>query len=158
MTKVNRSRLLIPAIVFGAGSVIAVALRVGHTWQGALITEVATLVIASAYFVTSGRDSDAGAIYGQRSDERQAMIRLQASRLGFIVMMCAAFVCVVVTVAANDNYWQADVIGSLGALTFLFSLVTHGAHNHLVSDAGRGVMDANEESGHETDVEHLTKC
>jgi uncharacterized membrane protein len=156
MTKIHRSRIAVPITVIAAGSVIAGAVAVGHTWQGALITELVTLAIATAYYATTGRDSDAGAIYGQRADERQVMVRMEASRLAFIVMICGAFVCAVVTVALNDNYWQADAIGSLGGLTFLLGLVFMGAHNQRTSGAVNGIMDASNTSKREDRVEDFT--
>ncbi|MGB8195816.1 MAG: hypothetical protein WCF25_02260 [Acidimicrobiales bacterium] len=141
MNKWSNARLLVPSTVVTAGSVIAVAVGIGHTWRGAIVAEAVTLAIATAYYVATGRDSDAGAIYGQRSDERQAAVLMEASRRAFIVMLFAAFVCVVVTVALDVDYWQADVIGSLGALTFLFGLRFLGGPNHRTSGEGRGVMD-----------------
>lgn len=146
MTKFSKTRLLVPTTVFAAGTVIAGAVDIGHTWSDALIAEVVTVAIAVAYYAATGRDSDVGAIYGQRSDERQGAIRMQASRLAFVVMLCAAFVCAVVTVALNDSYWQADAIGGLGALTFLLGLRTFGAPTRPTSDESRGVMDAGVES------------
>jgi hypothetical protein len=156
MMKIHNSRLTVPVTVSAAGSVVAGAVAVGHTWRGALITEVVTLVIAAAYYVAAGRESDAGAIYGQRTDERQATVRLNASRLAFVAMICAAFVCAVVTVAQHDSYWQADVIGSLGGLTFLFSLVIFGAHDRKASGEGRGLMGASNESERNDGAENFT--
>jgi hypothetical protein len=156
MTKTHNSRLTVPLTVSAAGSVIAGAVAVGHTWRGALITEVVTLVIAAAYYVTTGRDSDVGAIYAQRADERQTMVRMNACRLAFIVMICAAFVCAVVTVALHDSYWQADVIGSLGGLAFLFGLKVFGAHDRETPGAGRGMMDTSNESGRRDSAEHFS--
>src|ERR1700722_17158825 len=147
MTKMLKSRFTVPVTVIAAGSVVAGAVAVGHTWRGALITELMSLAIAVAYYVATGRDSDAGAIYGQRTDERQEMVRMNATRYAFIVMICAAFVCVVVTVALHDSYWQADVIGSLGALTYLLGIVVSGAHEHQATGEGRGMMDAGTKSG-----------
>jgi hypothetical protein len=53
-------------------------------------------------------------------------VYLRASATALRVMLGVAFICVVVTVALNDNYWQSDVIGSLGAVTFLFCLAAYG--------------------------------
>jgi uncharacterized membrane protein len=156
MTKLHNSRLAVPITVIAAGSVIAGAVAVGHTWQGALITELVVVVIAAAYYAATRRDSDAGAIYGQRADERQVMVRMEASRLAFVVMICAAFVCAVVTVALSDSYWQADLVGSLGGLTFLFGLVLFGAHDTRTSGEVHGIMDASNQSGREDRVEGYT--
>jgi hypothetical protein len=157
MTKTHHSRLAVPITVIAAGTVIAGAVAAGHTWQGALITELVTLVIAAAYYAAAGRDSDAGAIYAQRADERQVIVRVEASRLAFIVMICAAFVCAVVAVASNENYWQADVIGSLGGLTFLVGLLFFGTHKQRTSGEVHGIMDASNKSRRDDRVEDFPK-
>jgi uncharacterized membrane protein len=146
MIKRTVSRLLMPITVFAAGSIVAGAVDVGHTWLDALIAEIVTLAVATGYYILTGRDSDAGAIYSRRTDERQVMVRLNASRLAFVVMIGAAFVCAVVTVALNDNYWQADVVGSLGGLTFLLGLAIYGARDERAPSEGRGVMETSSET------------
>ena len=156
MTKRIVSRLLMPLAVIAAGSVAAGAVAVGHTWLDALITEIVSLAVATGYFILTGRDSDAGAIYSRRTDERQQVVRMNASRLAFIVMICAAFVCVVVTVALNDNYWQADVIGSLGGVAFLLGLAIYGAHDERTPGPGRGIMETNSETERDESPEDLT--
>ncbi len=155
MNQRTSARLLVPATVVLAGTAIAVAVGVGHTWSGALVAEAVTIVIAAAYYVATGRDSDVGAIYGQRSDERQATVLLQASRRAFVVMMVAAFVCAVVTVALNVSYWQADVIGSVGSCTFLLSLLIQGAPSRRISGK-RGVMETASESSDSDRPEHVS--
>jgi hypothetical protein len=142
-----------PLAVIAAGSVAAGAVAVGHTWLDALITEIVSLAVATGYFILTGRDSDAGAIYSRRTDERQQVVRMNASRLAFIVMICAAFVCVVVTVALNDNYWQADVIGSLGGVAFLLGLAIYGAHDERAPGEVRGIMETGIDSEHEESPE-----
>ena len=146
MTKRIVPRLLAPLTVIAAGSIVAGAVAVGHTWFDALIAEMVTLAVATGYFFLTGRDSDAGAIYSRRTDERQQAVRMNASRLAFIVMIGAAFVCAVVTVALNDNYWQADVIGSVGGVTFLLGLAIYGAHDERSPSEGRGVMETGSNS------------
>jgi uncharacterized membrane protein len=156
MTKINKSRLLVPITVIAAGSIVAGAVAVGHTWPDALIAEIVALAVATAYYVVTGRDSDAAAIYGRRSDERQAIVRMNASRLAFVVMICAAFVCAVVTVALDDDYWQADVIGSLGGLAFLLGLAIYPAHDDHSPDEVRGIMDSRRESVSMESADDLT--
>lgn len=133
---------MMPFTVIGAGSIIAGAVAIGHTVNDAVITEIVTLAIAFGYYLLTGRDSDTAAVYGGRTDERQDLVRMNATRLAFVVMVGVAFVCAVVTVAMNDNYWQADVIGSLGGVTYLFGLASYGAHAERHPGGVRGVMAA----------------
>jgi predicted membrane protein DUF2178 len=115
--------------VLTGGSIIALAVGFGHNWAKALITEIVVVMLAVGYYVLTGNNSDVGAIYGGRADERQHLVYLRASATALRVMLVAAFVCVVVTIALNDNYWQSDVIGSLGAVAFLFCLAAYGDHD-----------------------------
>jgi hypothetical protein len=129
MTRIRNSRLYAPIAAVVVGSVIAGATAIGHTWGDALICEIVTLVVALGYFLLTGSDSDIGAIYGQRSDERQVMVRMRATRFAFMAMIGAAFVCGIISVALNKSYWQADVIASVGGVVFLVSLVRFGVHD-----------------------------
>ena len=140
MTKTKFSRLLAPVVVTVAGSVIAGAVAIGHTWADALIAELVTLVIGIGYFLLTGSDSDVGAIYGHRADERQRLVVMKAARLATIAMVGVAFVCVVITVALDDNYWQADVIGTLGGLSYVFGMFVYGAHDNDSVGSSRGIM------------------
>ena len=128
MNRTRRSHLLAPVVVSVAGTGVAGAVAIGHSWADALITELVTLLIGTGYFFLTKSDSDVGAIYGHRADERQREVLYRASRLALIVMIVAAFVCVLITVAMGDNYWQADLIGSLGGLAYLLGLMIYGAH------------------------------
>lgn len=129
MNRTRRSRLLAPAVVVVAGSMTAGTVAIGHSWGDALITEVVTLLIGIGYYLLTRSDSDVGAIYARRADERQREVLLRASRLALFVMIGAAFICVLITVALGDNYWQADLIGSLGGLTYLLGMMIYGAHD-----------------------------
>jgi hypothetical protein len=111
------------------GSIIALAVGFGHDWVKALITEMIVLVLGAGYYFLTGSNSDLGAIYGGRADERQHLVYLRASATALRVMLGAAFICAVVTIALNDNYWQSDVIGSLGAVAFLVCLAAYGDHD-----------------------------
>ena len=134
MNRTRRMRFVAPVVVIVAGSGVAGAVAIGHTWTDALITEVVTLLIGVGFFLLAKSESDVGAIYGHRADERQREVLFRASRLALTVMMIAAFACVLMTVALGDNYWQADLIGSLGGLTYLLGLMIYGAH-----DSGGGL-------------------
>jgi len=128
------SRWLAPATVIIGGSIIALAVGIGHEWSKALITEIVTLVLGVGYFILTGRNSDIGAIYGGRADERQHLVYLRASATALRVVLGAAFVCAVISVALNDNYWQSDVIGSVGGVAFLLCLAAYGDNDDSAHD------------------------
>ena len=152
MTRFTRSRFLAPAVVAVAGSVLAGAVAMGHSWGDAIITEIVTLLLGICYFVLTRSDSDLGAIYGRRADERQRQVLLRASRMAFVVMISAAFLCAVITVALGDNYWQADLIGSLGGVGYLFGMMSFGAHEDDAVGIERGVMAGRSTSSQEPDT------
>jgi hypothetical protein len=139
---VKNSRAYAPLWTIAIGSILAGAVAIGHTWGDALITEVVTLVVSLLYFFVTGRDSDVGAIYGQRSDERQRDVRARASRLGFVAAILAAYACAAVSVATNQSYWQADVIASVGGVSFLLGIARYGAHDERTSTPYHGIMSS----------------
>lgn len=142
MTRSKSARLLAPAAIVATGSILAGAVAIGHTWGDALATEVVTLLLSVGYYFLTGSDSDVGAIYGHRADERQRFVLMQATRLAFTVMLGAAFVCAAITIAMGKNYWQADVIGSLGAISYLLGMSIYGAHeDESPIDRDRAVDD-----------------
>ena len=120
------SRWYAPVTVIIGGSIIALAVAIGHGSSKALITQIITLVLGIGYFLLTRSNSDVGTIYGGLADERQHLVYLRASATALRVMLGAAFVCAVITVALNDNYWQSDVIGSVGGVAFLVCLAAYG--------------------------------
>ena len=152
----RRSHLLAPVVVTLAGSAVAGAVAIGHSWGDALITEVVTLLIGLGCYLLTRSDSDAGAIYAHRADERQREVLYRASRLALTVMIVAAFACVLVTVSLGDNYWQADLIGSLGGLTYLFGTVIYCAHGTDDASLPTGVLASNVTSDPKRDYTNTT--
>jgi hypothetical protein len=140
MTNSKSSRLYAPTAVGILGTVVAGATAIGHPWVDAVVTEIVTLVLAFGYFLVTGSDSDIGAIYGQRSDERQSTVRLQAARFAFIVMIGVAFVCAVISIALDETYWQADVIGTVGGVAFVASIMRRGVHEERAPREYHGIM------------------
>jgi uncharacterized membrane protein len=138
-------RLLAPLATLVAGTMVAGAVAIGHTWPDAIAAEAVTLIVSGIYYLVTGSDSDIGAIYGQRSDERQREVRLKAIRLAFTVVMVTAFVIAVVMVALGDQYWQEDVLWCVGGLTFLFGLAHYGAHEPRDLGTG-GIMGTDRSS------------
>lgn len=139
-------RLLAPFGTFVAGTIVAGAVAIGHTWAGAIATEVVTVIVSGFYYVVTGSDSDIGAIYRQRTDERQREVRLKAIKLAFTVMMITTFVIAVIMVALGDQYWQEDVLWCAGGFTFLIGLARYGAHEPRSPQTG-GIMGADRSPG-----------
>jgi hypothetical protein len=140
MTSTKRSRLWAPLTAFVAGTAIAAAVAIGHTWADALITEVIVLVVAAGYYALSAGKSDVSAVYGYRSDERQQLVAVRAQALAFRVMLLVALIAALIMVARNDNYWQSDLIGSVGGVAFLLGLIFYGARESDPHDTGDGIM------------------
>ena len=67
-------RWLAPVTVIIGGSIIALAVGIGHDWLKALIAEIITLVLGVSYYLLTRSNSDVGAIYGGRADERQHLV------------------------------------------------------------------------------------
>lgn len=140
-------RLVTPLVVTAAGTVVAIAAGIGHTWTDALLTEVVVIFLAVAYYLLTGGKGDVGAIYGHRADERQRLVVMRASRLAITVVIGVAFFCAVIAVALNNNYWQADVIGTAGGLSYFLGLMIYGAHDDEATGSARGVMSSGEVGG-----------
>jgi amino acid transporter len=134
-------RFLAPFATLVAGTIVAGAVAIGHTWAGAIATEVTTVIVSGIYYVVTGSDTDIGAIYRQRTDERQREVRLKAIRLAFTVMMIATFVIAVIMVALGEQYWQEDVLWCVGGVTFLIGLARYGEHEPREPATG-GIMGA----------------
>jgi hypothetical protein len=150
--KKRHPRLLAPLGTMVAGTIVAAAVGIGHTWAGAVATEIVTVVVSGVYYLVTGSDSDIGAIYGHRSDERQREVRLMAVKLAFTVMLVAAFVIAVIMVALGDQYWQEDVLWCVGGFTFLFGLWHYGEHEPREPGTG-GIMGAD----HPLDTSHSSE-
>jgi hypothetical protein len=141
MKRLRNSRAFAPLGTLVIGTLVAGAVAIGHTWGDALIAEIVTVVVSLGYVVLTGRDSDVGAIYGQRSDERQREVRANASRVGFVAAMLAAYACAMVAVAMNQSYWQSDVIVAVGGIGFLSGIAKFGAHDERPRREYHGIMD-----------------
>ena len=57
-----------------------------------------------------------------------------------VIMYVAALVCVSVAIALKQAYWQADVVVSLGGLSYLAGLRIYGAHEEHPDRANVGLM------------------
>jgi hypothetical protein len=95
--------------------------------------------LAAAYVYGLARsDSDIGAVFGRRTDERQRLIEMKARELSMAVMYLASVVCVAIALSLKQNYWQADVIGSVGGISFMLGLKIYSPHED--ESLSRGIM------------------
>lgn len=129
-----------PISVLAIGSVMAVAVGIGHTWVDALTSELVIIVIAVGYFFITGSKGDVGDIYRRRTDERQREVVMRASRLAMTVMFALCFIIAFISVASNKNYWAEDVIGSIGGVAFFVGLMIYGVHDEDTAGSSRGIM------------------
>jgi hypothetical protein len=135
MTSTKQQRLTAPAVVLVGGTIIAAAIAIGHGWPNAGFAEAIAIVLAAGYYLLAGSDSDLGAVYGNRADERQVLVVMRASHISMLLMLAIAFVGVVITVALNKNYWQFELFGNAGGFAYLISILVLGAHEEQVLDS-----------------------
>lgn len=129
MNKVRFSRVRTPLGILVIGTAAAAAVVASSGWLDAGTVELFTILTAVGFFAVAGSDSDAGAIFGHRMDERQGEVALRAQALAFRVSYVVAVVCVVTMLARRASYWQADVVGSAGGLAFLLGLRVYGVRS-----------------------------
>jgi len=115
-------RLVAPAAAVVLGSAIAIGAGVGAGWGAALGVELFTVVGAAGYFVLGGRDSDVGALFGARPDERQASIGMRATALAGSVLILVAIGGVVITMATGKPDWPFLLFCVVGGGTYLAGL------------------------------------
>jgi hypothetical protein len=120
------------------GTALAVAVAVSRGWSAAIGVEVAVFLIAAYLYLLGGNDSDAGAVIGNRADERQKLVRLKAQSLAMTVMYLAALIAWAVAIALKGLYWPFDLIFSCGGITFLIGLQIYGVR----ADSPIGSTDA----------------
>jgi 1,4-dihydroxy-2-naphthoate octaprenyltransferase len=138
-TKAARIRALVAGVVLG--TIVASGVAVGRGWEAAIAVEIAILLLV--FFLIFGltrSDNDIAAIYGHRTDERQRLVALKARSLSMVVMYAAALVCVSVAIGLKQEYWQADVVVSLGGLSYLAGLRIYGAHDENPESVNVGMM------------------
>lgn len=125
----------IAAVAVG-GTIIAGAVAHASSWAGAATVELFVALTALAVFSIARSNSDVGSVIGHHADERQRLLALRAYALSMKVMYVAAFVCVVIAIALRQDYWQADVVGSAGGLSFVVGLRALGLDVEADSELG----------------------
>jgi hypothetical protein len=92
----------------------------------ALGIELVTVIGACGYYLLGSRDSDVGALFGSRPDERQASIGMRAIALTVNVLILVAIGGVVIATATGISAWPFFLFCSVGAATFLIGLFIYG--------------------------------
>ena len=115
MMRFIRPRLRMPVRIAALGAVAAAAFAAGPGPRTlgiafAIITAGIAAGCAIAAYVRAREDSDLGAIYGSRADERQKLISLQARGLAGAVAMAAAFAGFVITYAVHGAAWPFEFL------------------------------------------------
>jgi hypothetical protein len=125
MTTTKNSRLRVPAVMAIGGSAIALATLVNSGWEAALFVELFTIAATTGYYVLGGRDSDAGALFGSRPDERQMSVGMKATALAGNVMGIVALGGFVIATAMGAAIWPFALFCAVGAASFLAGLVIY---------------------------------
>ena len=125
MNKVKHSRLLVPGVMAVVGSAISIASLVGAGWRGALAVEVVTVVATIGYYLLGGRDSDVGALFGSRTDERQENIGMRVAALTGTVMTYVALGGFIVATAMGRFVWPFALFCGVGGVTCVIGLVIY---------------------------------
>jgi hypothetical protein len=127
MKSAKHLRLRAPAIMIASGAGLTAAVGVAQGWGSAIPVAVIAVVAAVGYYVWGGRDSDMGAMFGSRVDERQSLLRIRAQSLGGLMSCIAALVGYMVAVALRDPVWPFALVLGAGAAGFIAGLAIYGA-------------------------------
>lgn len=103
MNRTAQPRLRIPIAMAVGGTTIALATIVGRGLSSAAVVEAVTIVAAMAYYSIGGRDTDGGALFGARADERQAGVGLRASALAGRATTVVALIGFVIQTARGES-------------------------------------------------------
>jgi hypothetical protein len=127
MNSAKRRRLRAPAAMIAGGAALAAADAVGRGWKQAIGVVVIAVIAAIGYYIVGGRDSDFGAMVGQKVDERQNLLRTRAQALAGVVVAFTAVVGYVVAIALRDPVWPFALFAGVDAAAFIVGLAIFGA-------------------------------
>ena len=125
MMQTRNPRLVVPVFTAVLGTAIAIGAWVGAGWGAAVVVELGAVVGATGYFVLGGRDSDIGALFGSRADERQASIGVRATALVGNVLILVAIGGTVIAIAGGTAAWPFLLFCVVGGATYLAGLVIY---------------------------------
>jgi hypothetical protein len=118
-----RGRLRAPIAMLASGAVLAVVGGIGQGWDAAIAVMAVTIAAAVFYYGVGGRDSDYGALIGDRADERQALFKTQAEALSGTAVYAAAVIGAVVALALRGpghwgSYWPFGLVIVAGTISY----------------------------------------
>ena len=118
-----RGRLRAPIAMLASGAVLVVVGGIGQGWGAAIAVMAVTIAAAVFYYGVGGRDSDYGALIGDRADERQALIKTQAEALSGAAVYAAAVIGAVVALALRGpghwgSYWPFGLVVVVGTVSY----------------------------------------
>jgi uncharacterized membrane protein len=123
-------RLWTPVIAGIGGTAISLAVGLGQgKWLAFVIGAVTTVVAVVALYLLARSDSDLGAVFGHRADERQELVRLKASRVTALVAVIGSVVACVIAAAMDATYWPYEVLYIVPGLAYLISVRVYGARD-----------------------------
>lgn len=143
MAKAWRSQIWIVATILVVGSAISLSIGLGQRSPEAIgIGEGVTVLVAAVRALVGASATDMGAVLSNRVDERQAIIRLKASRVGAIVGIGGAIIACVVTAALHMVYWPYEVIYVAAGVSYLIGLWAYGADRAMPDSTATPGHDA----------------
>jgi hypothetical protein len=132
MTRRMHGRPWTPAVAGVAGSAISLAVGLGqHKWLPIIVGEAATVVAVVILYVTAKSDSDLGAVFSHRADERQELVRLKASRVSAVVAVTGSVVACVIAAAINTTYWPFEVLYIITGAAYVISVRVYGTRDSV---------------------------
>ena len=128
MTNSKYGRLWVPLMAGVGGTAISLSVGLGqHHWEAIVIGEAVTMLVVGLLFAASTQDSDIAAVLARRADERQELVRLQASRVSAVVAVTGSVIACVVAAAQDTAYWPYEAIYIAAGLAYLISIRLYGA-------------------------------
>lgn len=126
MKSTRLGRLTAPTIMITGGAGLTAATAAAYGWAAAIPVAALAVVAAVGYYVWGGRDSDTGAMLGQRADERQSLLRTRAQALGGVAGTVAGLVGYMVAIAVHDPVWPFVLIFGVQVTGFIAGLAIYG--------------------------------
>jgi hypothetical protein len=114
-------------IIGGIGFATATGEATG--WVAAIPVAALAVVAAIGYYIWGGTDSDTGATFGGRADERQGQLRTRAQALVGVAGAAAALIGYMIAVAYKDPVWPLVLVIGVQVIAFIGGLAVYGARD-----------------------------
>ena len=132
MKSTRRGRLIAPAMTIIGGTGLAAAVAAAQGWEAAIPVAVIAVAGAIGYYAWGGRDSDMGAMLGQRVDERQSLLRMRAQALAAVAVAVTGVVGFTVAVALRVPVWPFLPVLGVDVIAFIAGLAICRARGSVV--------------------------